>query len=92
VRADVRVGSRLRENSDGQLPVKSGGHRLLVPALVLDDGALLTEGAAIVQYIADRAPTKNLAPPNGTIDRTRLEPVEGTQPGQLLKSNQRINM
>jgi len=44
-----------------------------VPALVLDDGALLTEGAAIVQYIADQVPTKNLAPPNGTIDRTRLQ-------------------
>ncbi len=44
-----------------------------VPALVLDDGALLTEGAAIVQYIADRVPSKNLAPPNGTIDRTRLQ-------------------
>jgi glutathione S-transferase len=44
-----------------------------VPALVLDDGAFLTEGAAIVQYIADRVPTKILAPPNGTIDRTRLQ-------------------
>lgn len=33
-----------------------------VPALVLDDGTLLTEGAAIVQYIADRVPSKNPAP------------------------------
>ncbi len=44
-----------------------------VPALVLDDGTLLTEGAAIVQYIADQVPSKNLAPPNGTIARTRLQ-------------------
>ena len=44
-----------------------------VPALVLDDGTLLTEGTAIVQYIADRVPSKNLAPPNGTIERTRLQ-------------------
>jgi glutathione S-transferase len=44
-----------------------------VPALVLDDGTLLTEGAAIVQYIADRVPSKNLAPPNGTIERTKLQ-------------------
>ena len=43
------------------------------PALVLDDGTLLTEGAAIAQYIADRAPSKNLAPPNGTIERTKLQ-------------------
>jgi glutathione S-transferase len=32
-----------------------------VPALVLDEGTLLTEGAAIVQYIADQVPSKNLA-------------------------------
>jgi glutathione S-transferase len=44
-----------------------------VPALVLDDGTLLTEGAAIVQFIADQVPSKNLAPPNGTIERTKLQ-------------------
>jgi glutathione S-transferase len=44
-----------------------------VPALVLDDGTLLTEGAAIVQYIADLVPAKKLAPPNGTIERVKLQ-------------------
>lgn len=44
-----------------------------VPALVLDDGTLLTEGAAIVQYIADKVPSKNLVPPNGTIERTKAQ-------------------
>ena len=44
-----------------------------VPALVLEDGTLLTEGAAIVQYIADRDPEKNLAPSNGTIERVKLQ-------------------
>lgn len=44
-----------------------------VPALVLDDGTLLTEGPAIVQYIADQASIKKLAPPNGTIERTKLQ-------------------
>ena len=44
-----------------------------VPALMLDNGTLLTEGAAIVQYIADQVPSKTLAPPNGTIDRTKLK-------------------
>jgi glutathione S-transferase len=44
-----------------------------VPALVLDDGTLLTEGAAIVQYIADLVPAKKLAPPNGTIERIKLQ-------------------
>jgi glutathione S-transferase len=44
-----------------------------VPALVLDDGTLLTEGAAIVQYIADLVPARKLAPPNGTIERVKLQ-------------------
>ena len=44
-----------------------------VPALVLDDGTLLTEGAAIVQYIADQVPSKKLVPPNGTIERAMLQ-------------------
>jgi glutathione S-transferase len=44
-----------------------------VPALVLDDGALLTEAPAIVQFIADKVPEKQLAPPNGTVERARLQ-------------------
>lgn len=44
-----------------------------VPALVLGDGTLLTEGAAIVQYIADLVPARKLAPPNGTIERVKLQ-------------------
>ena len=44
-----------------------------VPVLVLDDGSLLMEGPAIVQYLADRVPEKKLAPPNGTLERYRLQ-------------------
>ena len=44
-----------------------------VPALGLDDGTILTEGPAIVQYIADKAPEKKLAPANGTLDRYKLQ-------------------
>jgi len=44
-----------------------------VPALQLDDGTIITEGPAIVQYIADKVPDKKLAPPNGTMERTRLQ-------------------
>jgi len=43
-----------------------------VPALLLDDGQLLTEGPAIVQYVADRVPEKQLAPAAGTMERYRL--------------------
>jgi len=43
-----------------------------VPALQLDDGQVLTEGPAIVQYLADQVPEKRLAPPAGTMERYRL--------------------
>lgn len=44
-----------------------------VPAFVLDDGQVLTEGPAIMQYIADRKPAAGLAPAAGTIERYRLQ-------------------
>ena len=44
-----------------------------VPALRLDDGEVLTEGAAIVQYIADKQGATQLAPAAGTKDRVRLQ-------------------
>ena len=44
-----------------------------VPALELDNGQVLTEGPAIVQYLADQKPEANLAPRNGTLERYRLQ-------------------
>jgi len=44
-----------------------------VPALELTDGTVLTEGVAIAQYIADQTPAKQLAPPSGTLARTKLQ-------------------
>ncbi len=43
-----------------------------VPALQLDDGQILTEGPAIVQYLADLVPAKQLAPAAGSMERYRL--------------------
>ncbi len=44
-----------------------------VPALHLDDGELLTEGAAVLQFIADQNPQAGLAPQVGTLERARLQ-------------------
>ena len=44
-----------------------------VPLLELNDGQRLSEGPAIVQYIADQAPASGLAPANGTMERYRLQ-------------------
>jgi glutathione S-transferase len=43
-----------------------------VPLLELDDGQRLSEGPAIVQYLADLVPSRQLAPPAGTMARYRL--------------------
>jgi glutathione S-transferase len=60
--------------------VKNGGgdYRAInpkgsAPALELDDGEVLTEGAMIMQYIADKNPGAKLAPANGTMERYRLQ-------------------
>lgn len=44
-----------------------------VPALLLDDGDLLTEGPAILQYLADQAPELQLVPANGSKARYQLQ-------------------
>jgi glutathione S-transferase len=44
-----------------------------VPAIKLNDGSVLTEGAAVLQYIADQKPDSGLAPKAGTMERYRLQ-------------------
>jgi glutathione S-transferase len=44
-----------------------------VPVLECENGHFLTEGPAILQYIADKVPDKNLAPVNGSFERYRLQ-------------------
>jgi glutathione S-transferase len=60
-----------------QLPDGSDYYKInplgYVPLLVLDDGSQLREGPAIVQYIADQVPEKNLAPANGSYARYKLQ-------------------
>ncbi len=56
-----------------------------VPFLVLDDGTTLAEGPAIVQYIADLAPQKQLAPANGTMARYQLQSLLGFINSELHK-------
>lgn len=48
-----------------------------VPALELDNGELLTEGPAIMQYLADRNPASGLAPAYDSLERYRLQEMLG---------------
>ncbi|MCC5795102.1 MAG: glutathione transferase GstA [Chromatiales bacterium] len=67
-----KVDMRKREVSDGR-SYRSVNPKGYVPALELDDGQVLTEVAAIVQYIADLAPGSGLAPPPGDMARYRMQ-------------------
>lgn len=56
-----------------------------VPALELDDGQVLTEGPVIVQYLGDRKPN-GLVPPNGTMERYRLQEMLGFINSEIHKT------
>jgi glutathione S-transferase len=57
-----------------------------VPLLQLDNGEYLTEGPAIVQYLADQKPSSKLAPANGTLERYRLQEMLGFINSEIHKS------
>lgn len=61
-----------RQTPDGRA-IEAINPKGYVPALELADGTVLTEGPAILQYIADLAPGANLAPAPGTTERLRLQ-------------------
>ncbi len=57
-----------------------------VPALELDSGDILTEGAAILQNLADQHPEKRLTPPAGTLPRTRVQEYLNFTASELHKA------
>ena len=66
----IRVG-RDKKTSDGA-DFNAINPKGYVPALGLDDGQVLTEGTAVLQYIADRNPAAGLAPPAGDMKTHRF--------------------
>jgi len=66
----VDLESKLTETGEDFRQLNPNGY---VPLLILDDGNRLTEGPAIVQYLADQAPGKKLVPPAGTFERYQLQ-------------------
>lgn len=81
----VKVDNSTKKTADGAdyLAINPKGY---VPALGLDDGQLLTEGTAIVQYLADHKPEAKLAPANGTLERYRLQEMLGYINSELHKT------
>lgn len=68
----IRVNNKTKKTAEGGnfLEVNPKGY---VAALELDNGEILTEGPAIVQYLADLVPDAGLVPKNGTWERVRLQ-------------------
>lgn len=67
----VKVDRHTRKTADG-LDFNEINPKGYVPALKLDDGEVLTENVAVLQYIGDLNPAAKLAPPAGTMERYRL--------------------
>ena len=68
-RVDLRSSPRMTETGADYAAINPNRY---VPALQLDDGAVLTEGAAIALYLADMKPDSGLSPTLGSPDRPRF--------------------
>jgi glutathione S-transferase len=81
----VKMDRATRRTADGRdyLAINPKGY---VPALEFDDGQVLTEGPAILQYLADQKPGSGLAPAAGTIERYRLQETLTYLNGEIHKS------
>ena len=72
LRLDLERVDLARGKTEGGATFADINPKGYVPALSLDDGEVLTEVSALVQYLADQAPQAGLAPAAGTIERYRL--------------------
>ena len=59
--------------TEGGVDFGTVNHKGMVPALRLDNGEILTEGAVIVQYLGDQKPGSGLVPPAGSMARYRVQ-------------------
>jgi glutathione S-transferase len=72
VRFNIRTVDGSTKQTDHGEDFNAINSKGYVPALRLDNGHVLTESSAILQFVADQYPAARLAPPSGTIERQRL--------------------
>ena len=79
VSRELGIPVELKKVNTKEKSIEGGGDywkvngRGYVPALELDDGQILTEGPAIVQYLADLKPAAGLVPKAGSLERYRVQ-------------------
>jgi glutathione S-transferase len=79
----VDIGSKKLADGRDFFAINPKGY---VPALELDSGELLTEGPAIVQYLANQRPEAKLVPSAGTMERYRTQEMLGFINSELHKN------
>ena len=85
VKVDVQVEHKT-ETGESYPEINPKGY---VPYLEIDSDTDLSEGAAILQYLADQNPEGNLSPPLGTVDRYKMQEwltFIGTEPQRIIGS------
>jgi glutathione S-transferase len=81
----VKVDLTAKTTADGE-DFKVINPKGYVPTIKTDDGHVLTEGPAIVQYLADLKPEMQLAPPNGSFERSQLQEMLNFVSTEIHKS------
>jgi glutathione S-transferase len=79
----VDTGTKRTESGADFFKVNAKG---VVPALEIGEGETLTEGAAILQFIADSSGASELAPKSGTIARARVHEMLNFTASELHKA------
>ncbi len=79
----VYPGSGLTDSGQQFRSINPKGY---VPALELDDGEVLSEGAAILQFIADSSPDQIRMPAPGTLPRAKMQEYLNYTASELHKA------
>ena len=84
----VDLKNKLTQTNEDFRQLNPNGY---VPLLLLDDGSQLTEGPAIVQYLADQVPEKKLIPAADTFARYKAEAPEAAKELAITLLNKRLD-